>query len=903
MTLPDSKPGEASEEPPSEAEGALDHADAGAELEEWLARRGGPPALDDDFDDADDADFDVGAQPFSAIFREDADPGVASQGAMFRGGDPEDEPPRRREDDLAEDWDALYGPVYQCPADIDGALKEAFGFDEFREGQREVIEAVLAGRDALAIMPTSAGKSLLYQLPALMLPGITLVISPLISLMKDQVDKLRQRGLPAGLINSALTESERREQIEAARRGRLKLLFIAPERFRSLGFRRALSELEVSLFAVDEAHCVSTWGHDFRTDYRKLPRALEAAGRPPVLAVTATATENVRQDIETYLELKEDYFKLLAGFDRPNLRFGVRQVDTHEDKAYQIADLSRRTGGPGIVYCSTRKNTEKIADRLRKLELNAAVYHAGLDSRTRRQVQEAFMGGEVPIVCATNAFGLGIDKQNVRFVAHHDLPGSIEAYYQEAGRAGRDGQPSECLLLFRPGDIYVQEFMIDTSHPTRPLVESVYRELLSLDDGQHEITLSQLKGRILDAKSERTISAALRLLEEADHIDRGGRLDNPAHLRQLRDGKPGSRTGPQVLLGRLARVFGPGLKDGVSIPLPELAGLVGAGLDELRRHLPTLREGGFLEYRAPFAGRSLSVRFPRLDIPQLKVDYQRVEERRERDFRRLRLVIDFAYSQRCRRATILDYFGAPFEQSCANCDVCAPAAGEDEARDLAPHELVVLKKTLSCVARMKGRFGRAKVVQVLRGSRAKDILEYRLDRLSTHGLLSDWSQSALTGLLGECLKRGLVEEHRDEQGRYPKVALTPLGRDVVFDRERVRLEMPEARGSKRSARLGSSSHRGSSQRGAARMPGPASRADEELFQALRSLRSELASRRSLKPFKILPDRSLREIAERRPKNQEELEQVHGIGPAKIKKFGRIFLDFLRGYDEGRAIDP
>lgn len=776
------------------------------------------------------------------------------------------------------------------PEEVTQALEHFFGFPSFRDGQQEVIENVLQGRDVMAIMPTSAGKSLLYQLPALMLPGVTIVISPLISLMKDQVDKLREKGLPASLINSSLTDAQRQAEIDDALSGHTKLLFIAPERFRSRSFKRIIAKLNVSLFAVDEAHCVSSWGHDFRPDYLKLGRAVKLCGRPPILAVTATATENVRSDIKVHLDLKEDYYCRIAGFDRPNLRFDVQQVTTNDEKISAIANFARRVEGTGIVYCSTRKNTEKLVASLGKAGISAAVYHAGLAPDTRRMVQEDFMAGKIPLVCATNAFGLGIDKQDVRFVAHYDLPGSVEAYYQEAGRAGRDGKPSECLLLFRPGDIYIQEFLIETSYPSKALVESVYRELLKLDDGRHELTLGALKRRIPDAKSERTLSAAQRLLEEAGHIDRGGRLDNPARVRKLREPKKGSRAASQKLFGQLIRVYKERLDIGISETLPELVHTTGATVDELRRMLPTLRDGGYIEYHAPFAGRSVTVLYPVVRIPELKVNYDVVQERRRRDQERLQRIIDFAYSPTCRRAYILKYFGAPFDVECGNCDVCNPRAGVAKARDLTDSELIALKKMLSCVARMRGNFGKAKVVQVLKGSRAKDIRDHRLDQLSTHGILKDWGQTALSSFLSECIKRRLVVETRDSQGRYPKVELTELGREVLFDRERIQMVVPGNQSSKR-------------RRNTARHTVEASRArhlgsgeDEDLFQALRQLRMKLSKQRNVEPYRVFPDRTLRAIAEAHPRTKNELSGLPGIGPAKLRQFGKIIVDFIKSYE-------
>ncbi|MCA9666523.1 MAG: ATP-dependent DNA helicase RecQ [Myxococcales bacterium] len=392
------------------------------------------------------------------------------------------------------------------------ALEAHFGFADFRPGQRGIIEAVLAGKHVLAVMPTGAGKSLCYQLPAVMSEGLTLVVSPLIALMKDQVDSLAEHGIAATFINSQIDGEERDRRLAAACRGRYKLLYVAPERFRSQSFVRALASAPVDRMAVDEAHCVSQWGHDFRPEYRELGPVARQLGVRQMTAFTATATPEVRRDIVSGLGLGDGQMSLAGegkpgareqapvpllrppagssaalvpsepelfvhGFARENLELRVIHVTKLRDKLGYIAALAREAlgesdggesdgdsderGGSGIVYAATRKNVEKVAVALEELGIDCSVYHAGLDEATRTAAQQAFMAGESRVIVATNAFGMGIDKPDIRFVAHHDLPGSLEAYYQEAGRAGRDGKPAQCVLLFNYIDVRVHEFFIE----------------------------------------------------------------------------------------------------------------------------------------------------------------------------------------------------------------------------------------------------------------------------------------------------------------------------------------------------------------------------------------------------------------------------------------------------------
>ncbi|MGI8482293.1 MAG: RecQ family ATP-dependent DNA helicase, partial [Chthoniobacterales bacterium] len=324
--------------------------------------------------------------------------------------------------------------------DPHAVLEKYFGFREFLEAQEEVIAAIVGGSDALVVMPTGGGKSLCYQLPALLLEGTTVVVSPLIALMKDQVDALRRRGIPATLINSSLGSEEQRERIRGLARGEYKLVYIAPERFRSPSFLEALGQITIALFAVDEAHCLSMWGHDFRPDYFRLNQVLESLGRPQVAAFTATATPEVRADIIAHLDLRERR-EFVAGFARPNLKLLVTHV-ANEPAKYERLHALVREFKTGIVYCATRKRAEAVAATLKFEKISSILYHGGMSDDEREQAQNAFMGGERDIVVATNAFGMGIDRADIRFVAHFEMPGSVEAYYQEAGRAGRDGQPA-----------------------------------------------------------------------------------------------------------------------------------------------------------------------------------------------------------------------------------------------------------------------------------------------------------------------------------------------------------------------------------------------------------------------------------------------------------------------------
>jgi len=357
------------------------------------------------------------------------------------------------------------------PVQLLETLRKHFGHRAFREGQDRVVEAVLSGRDVLAVMPTGSGKSLGYQLPALMLPGIVLVVSPLISLMKDQVDELNRRGIASAALHSMQTAETRRDVIAAARAGRLRLLYVAPERFASDAFVRALADMTISRFVIDEAHCASEWGHDFRPDYRRLADAAAACApgdrraRPPIAAFTATATAEVRADIVALLRLASPDV-LVAGFDRPNIFLRVEPVADQNEKHERLPGLV--SGRRALVYAATRKTTEAAAATLQSAGIDAAAYHAGLKDDDRTRVQDAFARGRIRVVCATNAFGMGIDRPDVDAVVHFAIPGSLEAYYQEIGRAGRDGRPATATLLWDYADVGTREFLIDSPRAPKP---------------------------------------------------------------------------------------------------------------------------------------------------------------------------------------------------------------------------------------------------------------------------------------------------------------------------------------------------------------------------------------------------------------------------------------------------
>ncbi len=620
------------------------------------------------------------------------------------------------------------------PLSIDDALGR-FGLTQFRPGQREIIEAVLAGRPTIAVLPTGAGKSLCYQLPAVALEGLAVIVSPLISLMKDQVDALTARGIPAAFINSSIGADERSERLRAAVRGELRLLYVAPERFRAPGFADVLARAQPALFAVDEAHCMVEWGHDFRPDYARLGDVRARLGAPRLVALTATATPDVRQEIGAQLGMNEPAV-FVRGFDRTNLRLSVVPVQGGDDKlrhVLHLLDEPEARGKPAIVYAATRKKAAEVAAALREAGVTARAYHAGLADDERAAVQEAWMRDDVRVVVATNAFGMGVDKRDVRLVVHHELPGSAEAYYQEAGRAGRDGAPARCVLLFNHADVRLREFLISS-----------------------------------------------------------GGADAP--------------------------------------PRPDAV----------------------------------------------------VAAERER----LRAMMAYAYARGCRRAFLLGYFGDEVHRCGGDALPCDSCAALQHDAPISDDEHLLVRKVLSCVARVDGAFGRKRIALCLVGSDAREVVEAGLHKLSTFGVLRGRPVAWALDVLGTLEAAGLILSEGDE---YPCLRLTAAGREVMHDRARMRATLPAERAPAAKKARAATARTGDGDDA----DGPV---DEPLFARLRELRAKLARDEQLPAYCVFHDRTLLALARARPATLDELAAVPGVGPAKLAKYGAAFLDALRAPD-------
>ncbi len=765
---------------------------------------------------------------------------------------------------------------------LSAELSRLFGHSDFREGQREIVESAVAGRDTLAILPTGGGKSLCYQLPAMLLPGATLILSPLIALMKDQTENLSPEVAErTTLINSSLEPSEVGRRLARVRDGQLKLIYAAPERLRQPPFLHALRRAGLSLIVIDEAHCISQWGHDFRPDYRAVGQAVQALNPRSVLAVTATATSEVQVDIESQLGRK--LHRLTRPTWRKNLYLECRKVKGEDDKLWATLELCQKFPGAGLVYCQSREKCEQIARMLKRQGVAADFYHAGLPPAERAAAQDRFMAGEIRVMTATVAFGMGVDKSDIRFLLHYHPSRTLENYYQEAGRAGRDGAPSTCVLLHASSDAAGATRRLNEDTLTFDRLRSVYNSVKSalgrrrIGGVAFETLAAGVDG------DDGLVRQALPVLEEQGLILR--HTDIPRRMTLYSDFlDEATEAGP---FDSLSGEFDPaGLSESVGIPLPELESSVLAEQD-----------AGRLTYRAGQRDLLLELLTP---PPDSKARLEQVLAHRARGAsERMQAMRDYARLDQCRHKQIARYFGDSWpHKGCDACDVCKPIAspipnnGErsrarrpDKARSESGSPSPGLRdgneglaglSIVSELASSRSPFalGKSGLVRTLRGTPDAPVRE---GRVASFGALGSLKKAEVERLVEALIEQSYLR--RDDEDEYRRLYLTEKGTEAIdegaCDITWRTSPVPRAPGSKIELDPD---------------------ADPDLLMALKDWRRVLASENAVPPYVIFADKTLMGIAARKPANEFDLQEVAGIGPAKAAKFGEAVLEIVKKHN-------
>jgi ATP-dependent DNA helicase RecQ len=753
---------------------------------------------------------------------------------------------------------------------IQDALYKYFGYTSFRQGQQEIIEHIMSGKNVLAILPTGGGKSLCYQVPALVSDSFSIVVSPLISLMKDQVDTLNKQDNLAAFINSTMNFQEIERVLQDISFGRIKLLYVAPERLEGQVFAERIKNLSPAYLFIDEAHCISEWGHNFRPSYRKIKEFRDYTGIKKIAAFTATATPEVVKDIVKQLDLQDPSI-FVKGFERENLYLNVILTKKKREICF---DLISRFGTPAIIYTSSRKKAEEVAQFLVLNKINCSYYHAGMQPEVRKKIQEDFINDKIPVIAATNAFGMGIDKSDIRLIIHFNTPGSIENYYQEIGRAGRDGKESHTFLLHDDSDINIQNFFLAQSHPDKELVQKVYSAICDFGKvaegsfSEREIPVN-FDYILFHTQSELTrglLHSSIKILEEAGYLRFISEYEKKSSLKFLMDKErlrdyvktASNHRLKEIILLLLREYSSEAFSKEIKIKFSSLKEQSGYSETELDEIFITLDNLGIVSYTKVNSKDNVLLTAPRIAPDKLRLDYQKINEHYLHMQNKIETMVEYVYSGECRLKFIMNYFGQKAEgYKCGKCDRC-------KTGDLLPEATSEYLKEVILRTLYEGNDSLSEVslVRIMRGSAKKE--SYK--NFETYGTCANYEPGELQYAVRELLAEGFIT--RAKNHRY--LSLTQSAVDLLEKNKLINKTISTKEDYEENL---------------------------ELFNLLNQVRKNAEKKFMQSAVILCPDTVLRNIVLSKPKNDKELLSVEGFTQRMYNKIGQEILEALMKYFE------